>query len=103
MTAGTPAVESLLPLTLQAERHGEVAVPRLCRAAERNALNDATVLGVETFFTHPPDGVRAVVLDAEQGQALGLSHYRVGPGAGREKAQERMRAFLAGRGGRVQR
>lgn len=65
MTAGTPAVESLLPSTLQVERHGEVAVLRLCRAAKRNALNDATVLGVETFFTHPPDGVRAVVLDAD--------------------------------------
>ena len=34
-------------------------------AAKRNALNDATVLGLEAFFTAPPAGVRAVVLDAD--------------------------------------
>ena len=54
-----------LPSSLQIERHGEVAVLRLARAAKRNALNDATVLGLEAFFTAPPEGVRAVVLDAE--------------------------------------
>ena len=54
-----------LPPTLQVEEHGEVAVLRLCRAAKRNALDDATVLGLETFFGALPDGVRAVVLDAE--------------------------------------
>jgi (methylthio)acryloyl-CoA hydratase len=53
------------PPSLQVERDGDVAVLRLCRAAKRNALDDATVLGIEEFFTAPPDGVRAVVLDAE--------------------------------------
>src|SRR5919206_1113471 len=58
-------VQALLPLSLRVERHGEVAVLRLTRAAKRNALDDPTVLGVETFFSTPPAGVRAVVLDAE--------------------------------------
>jgi enoyl-CoA hydratase/carnithine racemase len=54
-----------LPPSLQVERHGEVAVLRLARAAKRNALDDATVLGIEAFFAAPPGGVKAVVLDAE--------------------------------------
>jgi (methylthio)acryloyl-CoA hydratase len=53
-----------LPPSLEVERHGEVAVLRLARAAKRNALNDPTVLGIEAFFGAPPEGVRAVVLDA---------------------------------------
>jgi enoyl-CoA hydratase/carnithine racemase len=54
-----------LPPSLQVERHGTVAVLRLCRAAKRNALDDATVLGMEAFFSAPPTGVAAVVLDAD--------------------------------------
>lgn len=54
-----------LSVTLQVEEHGEVAVVRLNRAAKRNALDDATVLGLETFFASPPAGARAVVLDAD--------------------------------------
>jgi (methylthio)acryloyl-CoA hydratase len=59
---------ALLPPSLQLERHGsdgEVAVLRLSRRQKRNALDDPTVLGVEAFFTAPPAGVRAAVLDAE--------------------------------------
>ena len=58
----------LLPPSLEVERHGadgEVAVLRLTRAAKRNALNDPTVLGIESFFSAPPEGVKAVVLDAQ--------------------------------------
>jgi enoyl-CoA hydratase/carnithine racemase len=54
-----------LPPSLQVERHGAVAVLRLARAAKRNALDDGTMLGIETFFATPPAGVAAVVLDAE--------------------------------------
>src|SRR5512133_2592278 len=54
----------LLPDSLQVERHGEVVVIRLCREAKRNALDDATVLGLERFFSTPPAWARAVVLDA---------------------------------------
>lgn len=53
-----------LPDSVQVEDHGEVAVVRLARAAKRNALDDATVLGLEAVFADPPAGVRAVVLDA---------------------------------------
>jgi enoyl-CoA hydratase/carnithine racemase len=58
-------VRALLPPTLVLERHGEVAVLRLSRPAKRNALDDATVLGIEAFFSAPPAGVKAVVLDAD--------------------------------------
>lgn len=53
-----------LPSSLQVERHGEVAVLRLTRPAKRNALDDPTVLGIEAFFSTPPEGIKAVVLDA---------------------------------------
>ncbi|MEJ8281238.1 crotonase/enoyl-CoA hydratase family protein [Pseudonocardia spirodelae] len=55
-----------LPESLTVELHEkEVAVLRLTRPRKRNALDDATVLGIEDFFARPPEGVRAVVLDAE--------------------------------------
>jgi enoyl-CoA hydratase/carnithine racemase len=57
--------QALLPPSLQVERHGDVAVLRLSRAAKRNALDDPTVLGIETFFGSLPAEVGAVVLDAE--------------------------------------
>jgi (methylthio)acryloyl-CoA hydratase len=55
----------LLPPSLQLERHDEVAVLRLSRAAKRNALDQRTVLGIEAFFSAPPSWVKAVVLDAD--------------------------------------
>jgi enoyl-CoA hydratase/carnithine racemase len=61
-------IEAHLPPSLRVERHGAdgaVAVLRLSRAAKRNAIDDATVRGIQAFFTAPPDGVRAVVLDAD--------------------------------------
>lgn len=54
-----------LPPTLALELLDDVAVLRLARPAKRNALDDATVLGLEIFFSAPPEQVRAVVLDAE--------------------------------------
>lgn len=59
------AVASLLPRSVTLHRDGPVAVLRLARPARRNALDDSTVLGLETFFSAPPAGVRAVVLDGE--------------------------------------
>jgi (methylthio)acryloyl-CoA hydratase len=58
-------VTAALPGSLTLELHGAVAVLRLARPQKRNALDDATVLGLEAFFADPPDGVRAVVLDAD--------------------------------------
>ncbi len=54
-----------LPPTLKAERHGAVAVLRLNRPDKRNALDDAMVHGVESFFAALPDGIGAVVLAGE--------------------------------------
>lgn len=51
-----------LPSSLKAERKGDVAILTLARAEKRNALNDTLVLGLESFFTALPGGVRAVVL-----------------------------------------
>jgi enoyl-CoA hydratase/carnithine racemase len=63
--SGADQIQPLLPASLQVERHGDVAVLRLSRAAKRNALNDPTVLGIEAFFTTPPPWARVVVLDGE--------------------------------------
>jgi enoyl-CoA hydratase/carnithine racemase len=57
-------LRALLPATLTLDRVGAVAVLRLNRAAKRNALDDATVLGIESFFTSPPPWARSVLLDA---------------------------------------
>jgi enoyl-CoA hydratase/carnithine racemase len=56
-----------LPPTLRAERHGAVALLKLARPEKRNALDDATIEGIETFFSSIPDGVGAVVLTGEGG------------------------------------
>ena len=54
-----------LPKSLKTERRGAVAIVTLARPEKRNALNDATVLGLETFFRTLPAAVKAVVLNAE--------------------------------------
>src|ERR1700726_4670931 len=54
-----------LPPTLKAERHGAIAVLKLARAKKRNALDDPTVRGIETFFGALPEDIRAVVLAGE--------------------------------------
>jgi enoyl-CoA hydratase/carnithine racemase len=59
------AQRSKLPKSLKVERKGAVAILTLARPEKRNALNDATVLGLETFFATLPAAVKAVVLNAE--------------------------------------
>jgi (methylthio)acryloyl-CoA hydratase len=54
-----------LPPTLAAELDGEVAILRLNRPEKRNALDDTTVLGIETFFGAVPEEARAVLLCGE--------------------------------------
>ncbi|MEU4253096.1 crotonase/enoyl-CoA hydratase family protein [Amycolatopsis sp. NPDC026612] len=54
----------LLPPSLRLELRDDIAVLRLARPEKRNALDDATVLGLESFFGAPPAGTKAVVLDA---------------------------------------
>lgn len=54
-----------LPASLTAERQENIAVLRLSRPQKRNALDDTTVSGIETFFDALPDDIRAVVLHGE--------------------------------------
>ena len=54
-----------LPASLAAERQGAVAILRLKRPHKRNALDDETIIGIETFFTSLPDGIGAVLLHGE--------------------------------------
>lgn len=54
-----------LPGTLKVERQGSIAILTLARPEKRNAIDDATVLGIETFFDTLDPEVRVVVLDAE--------------------------------------
>jgi enoyl-CoA hydratase/carnithine racemase len=54
-----------LPSTLRVERQGSIAILTLARPEKRNAIDDATVLGIEAFFDSLDPEVRVVVLDAE--------------------------------------
>jgi len=67
MSAASPAssLPSSLPSSLSVEMRGNVALLQLCRAQKRNALDDATVLGIETFFASLPAEARVVVLHAD--------------------------------------
>ena len=49
----------VLPNSLIASQRGPVTLLRLSRPAKRNALDDATIAGIESFFSDPPaSGVR---------------------------------------------
>src|SRR5271166_2132929 len=54
-----------LPKSLKATRRGAIAHLRLARSEKRNALDDTTVLGLETFFNRLPRDIGAVVLSGE--------------------------------------
>ncbi len=54
-----------LPPSLRFERHGAVGVLRLARPGKRNAIDDATIRGIENFFSTVPDPIKAVVLHGE--------------------------------------
>jgi enoyl-CoA hydratase/carnithine racemase len=62
---GPGALDLGLPTSLAAERQGAVAILRLARPGKRNALDDASILGIETFFTSLPEGIGAVLLHGE--------------------------------------
>jgi enoyl-CoA hydratase/carnithine racemase len=54
-----------LPASLKASRDGNVAILTLARPQKRNALDDASILGIEAFFTSLPDDIGAVLLHGE--------------------------------------
>jgi hypothetical protein len=54
-----------LPNSLTASQHGPVTLLRLSRPAKRNALDDATIAGIEFFFSDPPEQARAIIVHGE--------------------------------------
>ena len=54
-----------LPASVTAELRGDIALVSLSRPQKRNALDDQTVHGLETFFQELPATVKAVVLHGE--------------------------------------
>src|SRR6476620_7843388 len=69
-----------LPKSLKLQQRGAVAILTLARPEKRNALNDTTVRGLETFFGMLPASTKAVVLNAQGDHfsaGLDLSELRV--------------------------
>jgi enoyl-CoA hydratase/carnithine racemase len=62
---GQPNSGRVLPRTLTVSQRGAVTLLRLSRPAKRNALDEATIAGLETFFSDPPEETRVVVLFGE--------------------------------------
>ena len=60
-----PGFDPPLPDSLRYEVHDDVTVLVFQREHKRNAIDDITVLGMETFFSSLPEGTKAVVLAAE--------------------------------------
>src|SRR5471030_2481664 len=51
-----------LPPSLTAKQRGNIAILRLSRPQKRNALDDTTILGIESFFKALPKDIKAVVI-----------------------------------------
>jgi len=54
-----------LPGSLKAKRQGAVGTLWLTRSEKRNALDDRTILGIETYFAGLADDIKTVVLAGE--------------------------------------
>ena len=52
-----------LPASLAAEQRGNIAILTLKRPHKRNAIDDTTVLGLQSFFAALPKDIKAVVLN----------------------------------------
>lgn len=60
--AAEPVTLPGVPESVRVVVDGEVAVVAVDRPHKRNAVDDATILGLERVFGEPPEGVRAAVL-----------------------------------------
>jgi (methylthio)acryloyl-CoA hydratase len=65
MSDNTLEAVNALPPSLHFERHEAVGVLRLSRPHKRNALDDATIHGIEDFFSAVPDRIKAVIIHGE--------------------------------------
>jgi enoyl-CoA hydratase/carnithine racemase len=62
---GASPASRALPNSLIASQQGQVALLRLSRPAKSNALDAATIAGIEAFFADPPEPTRAIILYGE--------------------------------------
>jgi (methylthio)acryloyl-CoA hydratase len=51
--------------SLTASQYGPVTLLRLSCPTKRNALDDATIAGIESFCSDPPQQTRAIILNGE--------------------------------------
>lgn len=58
-----PAARPVVRVTVE----GDIATLTFDRPEKRNAMNDALVDALDSFFSNPPDGVRVVILRGEGG------------------------------------
>jgi enoyl-CoA hydratase/carnithine racemase len=103
--------------SLRFKRQGAIGILLLNRPAKRNALSDAMLAELGSFFRAPPKGVMALVLHgagkhfcagldlAELGQDAGLLMESLAAGIARSEpeAKRRMKNFLEKRSARVKR
>ena len=52
-------------MSIHTEIQGEILLVRLSRPQKRNALNDATILNIETIFSTIPDGIKCAIIYGE--------------------------------------
>ncbi|MEZ4848694.1 MAG: crotonase/enoyl-CoA hydratase family protein [Bacteroidia bacterium] len=55
-------LNTALPSSLKVELKNEVLLVGLNRPDKRNAINDELILGIETIFSHIPDGVKCAII-----------------------------------------
>jgi hypothetical protein len=60
----SPATRDL-PNSLTASQRGPVTLSRQSRPAKRNAMDDATIADIESFFSDPPEQTHAIILHGE--------------------------------------
>lgn len=94
-----------LPGSLVSSQQGPIALLRLSRPAKRNALDAATIAGIEAFFADPPEDTRVIIVHSEGkhfSAGADLSGFRdPGPLGGIPISQSWHRAFDRVENGRV--
>jgi enoyl-CoA hydratase/carnithine racemase len=64
-TRRASSLGQILSNSLIVSQRGPIALLRLSRPAKRNALDLATIAGIEAFFSDPPEGVRVIIIYGE--------------------------------------
>src|SRR5215470_6189459 len=64
-TRRASSLGQILSNSLIVSRRGSIALLRISRPGKRNALDPATIAGIEAFFSDPPEGVRVIIVYGE--------------------------------------